>query len=99
MVAFSSFTPVSAMKCPGKQTPALKPSVTSEALRRVNWLINTYYNPVAGINKKCDLPVDVPQGTFGSQTGTAAGEQNAATREDVQQAVWTLLGESPDAAN
>jgi hypothetical protein len=98
MVAYSSFTPVGEMRCPGKQTPALNPSVTSEALRRVNWLINTYYNPVAGIAPKCNLPVDVAQGTFGSKTATTAGEQNAANREEVQQAVWTLLSESPSPA-
>lgn len=92
MVAYSSFTAVSEMTCPGAQGPALKPAVTDDALRRVNWLINTYYNPVAGVNPQCYLPEPVLTGTYQSRTATPAGLTAAATREDVQQAIWTLLG-------
>jgi hypothetical protein len=93
MVAFSSLGAVSDMKCPGAAVTALNPGVTSDSLSRVNWLLNTYYNPVAGVNLQCFLPVPVPAGSYQSQTSTAQGLKSAATKEDVQQAVWTLLGE------
>lgn len=96
MVAYSSLSAVTDMKCPGAVTTALNPGVTSDSLNRVNWLLNTYYNPLAGINPQCFLPVPVPAGSYQSRTSTTQGLKNPATKEDVQRAVWTLLGEGPE---
>jgi len=95
-VTYSSFSLVSNMRCPGASTTPLNPAITNTRLRRLNWLINTYFNPMAGINPTCTLPASAGtllQGYFQSETATQPGTYGPATAADIQAAVWAMAGE------
>jgi len=62
----------------------------------MNWMLNKYYNPQAGIKPVCTLPVSagtLPQGWYQSETPTIPGNYGPATAADVQAAMWTLAGQ------
>jgi len=92
MFMFSSFTPLDQIKCPGAATSPLNPAITPDTIRRLNWMINTWYNPAQGINPSCTLPDTVRQGTFQSRTTTRPGTYRPANKWDMQAAVWALTG-------
>lgn len=80
------------MKCPGANSSALNPAITADSMRRVNWVINTYFNPTNGINPVCHLPFTVPVGKYQSRVSTPPGIYRAATSADMQAVIWTLTG-------
>jgi hypothetical protein len=93
---FSAFDDPATMKC-GSGAAVLKAGVTRAALNRVHWLINNYYNHVAGIKAKCTLKTAVTNYVGGAGT-TAAGNYSSTNipggGSDVQVAVWNLLGQA-----
>jgi hypothetical protein len=94
MAAFSSYVDVSTMKCPGAASSPLRPSVTNEALRRVNWLLNNFYNPQQNLPTMCTVPdnVNIPVDIYQNTEQTGPGTYGPITKEDMQAAVWTLTG-------
>lgn len=86
------------MRCPGQSESAVNPALNATRFRQMNWLLNTYFNPQAGINPTCTLPVDIPQFYFQSETATPAGTYGPATSADVQAAMWSLAGQQLDAS-
>lgn len=101
---FSSYTPVNQMKCPGARTSPLNPNITDDIMRRLNWMINTYFNPQVGVAPAaCTLPpsagilqagvfydslVDTPPDPDTDTFGPPSGF-------DMQSAVWALTGLGP----
>lgn len=94
MAAFSSYADISTIKCPGG-SPALRPSITSDVLRRLNWLLNSFYNPQQGLPSTCTVPynVTIPAGIYQNNEATGSGTYGPITKEDMQAAVWVLTGE------
>jgi hypothetical protein len=93
VAAFSSYTsPLSNIRCPGQRSSPLAAGVTPDSLRRLNWMLNNYYNPAVGGSPTCTIPVDLPEGWQQSSTATTAGTFTI-TAQDMQTAVWTLTGE------
>lgn len=90
--AFSSLTPRSEMKCPGDLVSPLKAAMTPDIMRRLNWMINTYFIPTRASNPTCTLPVTVSAGTYKSKNTTEPGTYRAANKWDMQSAVWALTG-------
>lgn len=93
MVAFSSYTDVSTIKCPGSTQPALRPSITNQIMRQVNWLLNNYYNQQQNLPKTCTVPagVTIPAGMYQNTDPTGPGTYPI-SKYDMQAAVWTLTG-------
>lgn len=69
----SSYTDVSNIKCPHDTSSPLNPAITNNILRRVNWLLNNYYNPQLGVTNSCSGPVngDDMQAAIWALTGEA----------------------------
>jgi hypothetical protein len=96
MHAFSSYTDVSQMRCPNaaqSSASPLQPALTNEVLRRLNYLVNTFYNDEFS-RPQCVVPPNVTLSTtyFGSKTTTGPGTYGPAKSSDVQAAVWALTG-------
>lgn len=96
MFTFSSYTDVLEIKCPGATESVML--VDNARLRRVNWLLNSFYNPQLGLqDRTCQLPVGVPAGTFQNTQPTPAGTYglppSRITKDDMQAAMWYLTGE------
>lgn len=91
---FSTLDPVSSMKCPGASTSPLPDVVTNERLRRINWLLNNYYNPLLGLSTSCYLPVEVAANTYENAVRTAPGWYSPVDKNDMQSAMWYLTGGS-----
>jgi len=96
-MVYSSYSFVSNMRCPGQVQSAVNPALNNTRFRQMNWLLNTYFNPQAGINPTCTLTVNIPQFYFESETATAAGTYGPATWADVQAAMWSLAGQQLEA--
>jgi hypothetical protein len=93
MVAFSSFVAdVTTVKCPNAMASPLKPAITDDILRRVNWLLNNYYNSQLNLPTQCTLPVDIPAGTYQNTVPSVPGTYGPISKYDMQSAVWTLTG-------
>lgn len=92
MVAVSSFDDLSEAKCPNDATSPLNPVITSDILRRINWLLNNYYNTAIGAPTTCTLPTAVNVGTYGSPVTTGPGTYGAVTSDDMQTAIWVMTG-------
>lgn len=92
MVAFSSYADVATVKCPNAQTSPLKQNITTDILRRVNWLLNNYYNSQLNLPTQCTLPMDIPVGTYQNAVPSVAGTYGPISKYDMQSAVWTLTG-------
>lgn len=91
---FSTLDPVSSMKCPSASTSPLPDVVTNERLRRINWLLNNYYNPLLGLSTSCYLPVEVAANTYENAVRTAPGWYSPVDKNDMQSAMWYLTGGS-----
>jgi hypothetical protein len=93
MRTYSSFADPSTIRCPGARAPPLNPNITSDTLRRLNWLLNSYYNPQrTPAVTTCTLAQNVTAGWYQSLVGTAAGTYGPITNVDMQAAVWVLTG-------
>lgn len=92
MRTFSSYTDVTTMRCPGARIAPLNANITQDTLRRLNWLLNTYYNQQLGALTTCTLPQQVPGGWYQSGSTTPAGTYGPITNVDMQAAVWVLTG-------
>lgn len=95
MVTFSSYTDVSAVRCPdtaaGSVSP-LNPAITNDILVRVNWLLNTFYNPQLSLSTTCTVPAGVTTPGYAGGRPTPAGTYSGITKQDMQSAVWTMTG-------
>jgi hypothetical protein len=95
VASFSSYSAIADMKCPdapaNSSTP-LNPNITSTTLRRLNWLVNTYYDPSIGVNETCVLNGSVAAGEYQSLNATVAGVYGLPSSNDMQAAVWTITG-------
>ena len=91
-MAYSSYTPVREMTCPDAERTPLGHHITNNMLRRINWLVNTYYNPSIGVNRTCVLKEKVPAGKYQNKAATKPGNYGHASRLDVQAAVWAMSG-------
>ncbi len=80
------------MKCPGSSVSPLPAIVTNERLRRINWLLNHYYNSQLGLSTKCNLPQEVPPNSYDNAVGTPAGSYSPIDKYDMQAAMWYLTG-------
>jgi hypothetical protein len=98
VLTFSSYTPVGGMKCPNDTASPLNPAITNDILRRLNWMLNTYYNPQLSppVLNTCTLGVPLTGGYAGSPSGTvtAAGSYGPPTGSDIQSAIWTITGDA-----
>jgi hypothetical protein len=93
MVAFSSYAPVSSVKCPNAINSPLKPAITDDILRRVNWLLNNYNNSQLNLPTQCTLALTIPVGTYQNTVESVPGTYGPISKYDMQSAVWTLTGE------
>jgi hypothetical protein len=92
VLTFSSYADVSIMKCPG-QGSQLRPQITNERLRRLNWMLNNYYNSQLSLPTSCTLTTDVAAGQYWPNSpATPAGTYSTITAQEMQAAVWVVTG-------
>lgn len=78
------------MRCPRSPSTPLRPNINATSLAMVDYLINTWLNPSAGVNPQCVLPPaagTLPAGYYGSRSATAPGTYGPATSNDIQAAI------------
>jgi hypothetical protein len=92
MAAFSSYADVTTVKCPNAPNSPLKPAITNDILRRVNWLLNNYYNSQLNLPTQCSLTANIPAGTYQNTVASQPGTYGPISKYDMQSAVWTLTG-------
>lgn len=90
--AFSSYSDISAMMCSGMWRTPMDPYVTPNIMRRLNWMLNTYYNPGVDGAVNCTLTGTVSPPFAQSQVTTGPGTYGPIRGADMQSAVWTLTG-------
>jgi hypothetical protein len=84
---------VSNVKCPGNPTSPLRPVITNARLRRLNWLLNSYYNPQLALPTTCGLAEPVSAGQYWSGSpATPVGNYGPITKDEMQAAIWVLTG-------
>jgi hypothetical protein len=92
VLAFSSYADVSIMKCPGKAS-VLPPQITNERLRRLNWMLNNYFNSQLSLPTSCNLTTAVDAGQYWpGSPATPANTYSTITRDEMQAAVWVITG-------
>lgn len=94
MATFSSYVDVNTIKCPGASSSPLNSTITNEIMRRLNWLLNNFYNPQQGLPSTCTVPdnVSIPEGVYQNDYPTGPGPYDPITKEDMQAAVWVVTG-------
>jgi hypothetical protein len=90
--AFSSYSDISKMMCDGMWKTPMDPYFTPDIMRRLNWMLNTYYNPGVGGQANCTLTGTVSPPFAQSKNGTNPGTYGPIRAVDMQSAVWTLTG-------
>lgn len=92
VLTFSSYADVSIMRCPGKGSQ-LRPQITNERLRRLNWLLNNYFNSQLALPTSCTLTTGVAANQYWANSpATPAGTYSTISREEMQAAVWVVTG-------
>jgi hypothetical protein len=71
---------------------ALGAGFSADILRRLNWMLNTYFNTAVGGKDVCTLDQEVPKGYAQNVNSTSPGTYGPITAKDMQSAVWTLTG-------
>jgi hypothetical protein len=90
--AFSSYSDISEMMCPGMWKTPMDPYFTPNIMRRLNWMLNTYYNPGVDGAVNCTLTGTVSPPFAQSKVTTVPGTYGPIRGVDMQSAVWTLTG-------